>query len=310
MKVLPLLPIWTISFERTTEGELPMNISLSALDELASRTTDDAWLRMLVQAADSPTIEGVRFPASPAPDWQAAFVGSSGVSALHEAFQFYRLITGQARELGQPLNRASRVLDFGCGWGRYIRFFMKCVASNNLFGVDVDPDMIGFCKISGLPAQFSTVPPFGPTGFEAKSFDLIYAYSVFSHLAEPAHLAWLQEFCRILRPGALLVITTQARHFMDHVQLVKEKAPEARSDWERSLCMGFPDPAAVLAAYDRGDFVFADTGGGDHRPPSFYGEALIPQNYIEHRWPRGLKLLEFIDDGSRFPQAVAILRAV
>ena len=286
-----------------------MNALPSTLDELASRTTDEAWLQMLAEAADSPTIEGVRFPASPAPDWQAAFVGSSGVSALHEAFRFYRLVKEQAQRRGRPVDPTSRVLDFGCGWGRYIRFFMKCVTATNLFGVDVDPDMIGFCKISGLPAQFSTVPPFGPTAFDAKSFDLIYAYSVFSHLAEPTHLAWLQEFCRILRPGGLLVVTTQARHFMDHVQAVKEKAPEERSSWERSLCAGFPDAAAVLAAYDRGDFVYAATGGGDHRPSSFYGEAMIPRAYMERRWPPGLRLLDFINDRDRFWQAVAVLEA-
>jgi SAM-dependent methyltransferase len=281
----------------------------ATLDKLASRTTDEDWLRILSKVANEPMAEGVRFPASPAPEWQAAFVGSSGVSALHEAFKFYQLVKAQALRLGRPLDHTSRVLDFGCGWGRFIRFFMKCIAAANLFGVDVDPDMIGFCKISGLPAQFATVPPFGPTALEAKSLDLIYAYSVFSHLSEQAHLTWLQEFCRVLRPGGLLVITTQARHFMDHVRSVNNKAPEARSDWERSLCMGFPDPAVVLAAYDRGEFVFATTGGGEHRPSSFYGEALIPRSYIERQWPSDLKLLEFIDDRNRFLQAVAVLQA-
>jgi SAM-dependent methyltransferase len=281
----------------------------ATLEDLASRTTDERWLRILSKVANAPTAKGVRFPASPSPEWQAAFVGSSGVNALHEAFKFYQLIKAQALRHGRPLDRMSRVLDFGCGWGRFIRFFMKCIAAPNLFGVDVDPEMIGFCKISGLPAQFATVPPLGPTAFEAESFDLIYAYSVFSHLSESAHLAWLQEFSRLLRAGGLLVVTTQARHFMDHVQAVKNKAPEARSDWERSLCVGFPDAAEVLATYDRGDFVFASTGGGDHRPSSFYGEALIPKSYIERRWPSDLRLLEFMDDRNRFPQAVAILQA-
>ena len=291
------------------EGGQAMKFFSTTLDALASRTTDEAWLRILSKAANAPTIKGVRFPASPAPEWQSAFVGSSGVSALQEAFKFYQFIKAQAAHHGRPLDRMSRVLDFGCGWGRYIRFFMKCIDSTSLFGVDVDPDMIGFCKISGLPAQFATVPPLGPTAFEAKSFDLIYAYSVFSHLSEPAHLAWLQEFSRLLRPGGLLVATTQARHFMDHVQAVKRKPPDTRSDWERSLCIGFPDATEVLAAYDRGEFVFAATGGGDHRPSSFYGEALIPRSYIERRWSPDLRLVEFIDDRNRFSQAVAVLQA-
>ena len=32
----------------------------------------------------------------------------------------------------------SKILDYGCGWGRIIRFFLKDVPSRNLFAVDPD----------------------------------------------------------------------------------------------------------------------------------------------------------------------------
>jgi SAM-dependent methyltransferase len=200
------------------------------------------------------------------------------------------------------------VLDFGCGWGRFIRLWMTDVPASNLFGVDVDPDMIGFCRVSGLPAQLAVVPALGPTEFETGSLDLIYAYSVFSHLSEVAHVAWMEEFRRILKPGGILVFTTQARRFLTWTEGLREQPEEALSVWERSLRTAFPQVGRALVEYDAGQLVFAATGGGDHRPSSFYGEAAIPEAWLRARWEgQGFALRAFIDDQVRCPQAVAIM---
>ena len=45
----------------------------------------------------------------------------------------------------------------------------------------------------------SAVEP--PLRFADGSFDIVYAYSVFSHLSERVQLRWVEEFARILRPG-------------------------------------------------------------------------------------------------------------
>jgi len=59
------------------------------------------------------------------------------------------------------------------------------------------------------------VPALPPVEFPAGFFDIIYAYSVFSHLNEDTHLKWIEEFSRILKAGGLLLVTTQARRFID-----------------------------------------------------------------------------------------------
>ena len=283
--------------------------TLTPLAEFGVRCDDAAWLNSLKAASIGSVVDGVQFPSPPDPKWQSNFVGMSGATALEDAFGFYQFVKAEYKGLsGSALGATTRVLDFGCGWGRYLLFFMKDVTASNLWGVDVDPDVIGFCKVSGLPVQLSTVSPYGPTGFASGSLDLIYSYSVFSHLAEPAHLAWLHEFRRILRPGGILVITTQGRHFIEKVTQLLAGAKKDLGPWERSLVASFKNPEASLAAYDRGEFVYTPSGGGDHRPATFYGEALVPMGYMQRSYPRGMELRAFISDPSKFAQAVAILQ--
>jgi SAM-dependent methyltransferase len=294
----------------TEQGAIALSdLVPKSIAELGAQCDDRTWLNTLKEVSVGPIIRGVRFPSPPEPRWQSNFVGMSGATALDDAFVFYQFVKAEYQHVsGRPVQTDTRVLDFGSGWGRYLLFFMKEVASENLFGVDVDPDVIGFCKVSGVPAQLSTVPPYGPTMFASSSLDLIYSYSVFSHLAEPAHLAWIHEFGRILRPGGILVLTTQARHFMQQIKGLVGKSREDLSPWERSLAAVFRDPDDSLAAYDRGEFVYAASGGGDHRPATFYGEALVPKEYMERKYPRGIELQAFISDPSKFAQAVAVLR--
>jgi SAM-dependent methyltransferase len=44
-----------------------------------------------------------------------------------------------------------------------------------------------------------------------QSFDLIYAFSVFTHLDVAAQKAWLDEFRRILRPGGNLLLSVHGK---------------------------------------------------------------------------------------------------
>ena len=53
--------------------------------------------------------------------------------------------------------------------------------------------LIQVCKQTFPAANFETVEPFPPTSLPAGSFDLVFAYSVFSHLSEAAATAWVEE---------------------------------------------------------------------------------------------------------------------
>lgn len=102
----------------------------------------------------------------------------------------------------------SRVLDFGCGCGRLLRFLPMAGRPLDAVGADVNRDFVDWCdrEISGASAIRSGELP--PLDLEPGSFDLIYALSVFSHLDAEHAVGWMSEFDRLLAPGGTAVITT------------------------------------------------------------------------------------------------------
>lgn len=268
---------------------------------------DDQWLDMLIRSVKTSNVDGFELPGFPSEEFQRGTVGSSGVNAIaYEGYNFYRLVKQYASQLGITLNRNSTLLDFGCGWGRMIRFFLKDVASENLYGIDVDPAMVDTCVKTIRTGNFSLVNPCPPTGFVDNSFDIVYAYSVFSHLAEPVHIQWIAEFARILKPGGILLATTQARRFLEFCHSLQGKDHEFL--WHQFLANSFLDIEAAYADYDSGKFLYSATGGGPARDASFYGEALIPRQYVEQEWTKYLQFRDFVDEPSLLPQALIVMQ--
>ena len=55
------------------------------------------------------------------------------------------------------------------------------------------------------------------------------------------------------------------------------------------------DFRAAIAAYDRGGFVYAPTGGRQELTSEFYGEAVIPRTYVEKNWTESFELVDFVE---------------
>ncbi|AWI81608.1 hypothetical protein CEW87_20955 [Parazoarcus communis] len=268
--------------------------------------SDEDWQNVLIRSVNMPSYQGFPLPGFPEDALQTGTVGSSNEPALREGFNFYRAVKALCATHGHPLSAATRLLDFGTGWGRYSRIFMKEIAPDNITGVDVDPDLVQVCRRTFPYCNFELVPPFPPTELPAAQFDLVIAYSVFSHLSEAAATAWVEEFARILAPGGMIAITTQSRRFLAYCDTIR-RTGEITHPWHLKLAESFVDLEASQAAYDQGEFLFSATGGGDARPSSFYGEALVPPAFVERVWSRFLEPVTYIDDGS-LPQALIVMR--
>lgn len=247
-------------------------------------------------------------PGLPDDATQRAFIGSAGDGALGEAFSFYEICLDKIAALGgRPLGRDSRVLDFGCGWGRTIRFFMRDVPVDQLVGVDCMPRAIDLARQTNPWCRFALIPPLPPLegpDFPSAGFDLIYLYSVFSHLSEEAHELWLREFHRLLRPGGLLLATTWAREYI--IRCGRARHGDTLGTHPGSLG-AFQGTTDWLARYDRGEFCHSPVGGGDALSSSFYGESCIPRPYVEARWSRTFRALDYVEaDGRRLWQNLIV----
>jgi SAM-dependent methyltransferase len=100
-----------------------------------------------------------------------------------------------------------RVLDFGCGAGRMLRFYPCTPGQSEVWGVDIKAKHILWCQqYLSPPFYFATTTTMPHLPFEDNYFDLVYCGSVFTHISDMAD-AWFLELRRILRKGGHAYIT-------------------------------------------------------------------------------------------------------
>lgn len=274
------------------------------LREKYGHLSDDAWHGVLTDAARG-TLQNPDLPGFPHDEIQAQFVGSSRVDALNEAYAFYRHFKGICASNGAAFEGTQSLLDFGCGWGRFIRFFAKDFSPERIFGADVDPGILQICEDTGVPGNFQRVDSIGALQLPDACIDKAIAYSVFTHLPEHVHLHWMRELARVTRPGGIFALTLEPRRFLD---FVADVAPKGDSGWHRGMAAFAKQVPELKARFDRGEFVYLPTGGGDYRPHDVYGEAVVPLKYIETHWRDSFDVIDYLDDPGRFWQAVLVVR--
>jgi SAM-dependent methyltransferase len=203
-----------------------------------------------------------------------------------------------------PLDTQTRVLDFGCGWGRHYRFFLRELKPGNFVGIDIDAGCIETCRRTIPMGNFEQCEIQPPVRFDSASFDVVYAYSVFSHLSEKAHLRWIEEFGRILRPGGMLVVSTMLR---EHLGVWLEQSTDESKPWcIANLKRVNFDIDRFQAGFDSGQFLYCPTGGGGIRSDDFYGEAIISPAYARENWAAQFRIVDYLSYPQSHPQALIV----
>lgn len=265
------------------------------------------WLNTEGQKSN-PELRAI-LPGWPSEDVYLTATGYTGERAQRHAFSLYRLFRGLVENHQGRLDEGAAILDFGCGWGRILRFFLRDVDPSELWGIDIRHKSIEVaCQLFQGKGHFEAINAHPPTAFPEGMFGLIYSYSVFSHLAEDVHNEWLAEFRRILKPDGILIATTLPRSFMEMVDRFRKKGlpqHDARlGDYMKELAATFPDMEKHLADYDNGKYCFA------HRVTKrgqAYGETCIPKQYVLDRWTGYFTFVDYIDDPEVCDQNVIVV---
>lgn len=126
-----------------------------------------------------------------------------------------RLIEEHLGSMGVDLARTRRVLDFGCGCGRTLRWFLRECPDVEFHGADVDEEAIEWCRANLKSARFLRNDPLPPLPYPDLHFDVIYCLSVFTHLDEDMQDSWLAELSRLLAPGGVLLLTVHGDRAAD-----------------------------------------------------------------------------------------------
>ena len=116
-------------------------------------------------------------------------------------------------------------------------------------------------------------PARAPLPYADGQFDLVYAFSVFTHLTERMQHEWIAEVRRVLAPGGLLLFSTKGDSHAHH--LTKPGGP------------GLDD-------YNAGRFVITDASvEGSNLCAAYH-----PYDWVVQEMLKGLELLEFSPGGA------------
>nr|MDQ3341906.1 class I SAM-dependent methyltransferase [Myxococcota bacterium] len=120
------------------------------------------------------------------------------------------------RQIIPPITRflrtekATRLLDIGCGTGRTLHQLARAHPSLGLWGVDLSP---AYVKVARERARDATIAVENAEAlpFADGAFDIVTSVYLFHELPRNARRNVVREMHRVLRPGGLLVIEDSAQ---------------------------------------------------------------------------------------------------
>jgi len=206
-------------------------------------------------------------PGMPSDEVQRNWTGSCGIPLLKQSCDFVRSLDKACHDyLGHPIQ--GRVLDYGCGWGRIMRLMLRYVPAGQIYGLDPWDTSIALCRDHRCPGHLDScdyvpqsLPLTGP-------FDLIYAFSVFTHLSEKTANAIMTLLRDYIAAEGLLAITIRPPDYWDMHQ-----------DWHENY-----NKAMLLQQHEERGYAFMP----HYREPIdgdiTYGDTSMTLDYIRQHW--------------------------
>lgn len=257
--------------------------------ELFGDVSDDLWLWMNTEGyRRSPELREI-LPVLPEDEVQRHWTYRTGDETLLEGFGIYLLVRELYEHHVGPIDDVGDILDFGCGYGRVIRFFLRDVDHRRLFGTDNDRELIDFCRQSNRWCNFAQNEAEPPLPFEDNQFEYVFVYSVFSHFSEEMHWRWLEELKRVVRPEGVLAISVRRRNFIEELRDMRESGTLDESEIIFTMLVDTDD---VLARYDAGEFFFEPYSS---LQDPWWGEAQIPRAYVVREWGRLFEVVDWVE---------------
>jgi SAM-dependent methyltransferase len=198
------------------------------------------------------------------------------------------------------LENVARMLDWGCGCGRVTMHFLADGLVSEVHGSDIDGEAIAWCQQAFPRGKFQQNEPYPPLPFPDGYFDLVVAYSVFTHLDRNVQKQWLAEMRRLIAPEGLFLATVNGE--LGALYSFPERAPRgfqerlnealgARSMIEGGIIDSIDDPALKGVS-----------------PDGYYRGVFQNRTYTVREWSPFFEILEYREAGVGNYQDLVVLR--
>jgi 2-polyprenyl-3-methyl-5-hydroxy-6-metoxy-1,4-benzoquinol methylase len=223
---------------------------------------------LLAPPSSAPTLRTL-LPRMASAEVQQHWTGASGEHLMRISVEFMRSVDTACREyFGHGIE--GKVLDYGCGWGRLLRLLLAYVEPERIYGADPMEASLDLCREYQCPGQLALCANI-PTALPfAETFDLIYAFSVFTHLSEMTADAVLGALRGSISSNGMLVITIRPSDYW-----------AVHTAWH-----GDYSPQNLRERHETNGFAFIPHA---HQPSSegiTYGDTSMTLDFIRRRWPQ------------------------
>ena len=138
-------------------------------------------------------------------------------SYRERALNVISLIEESLAAAGRTFDDVDRWLDFGCGYGRVVRFLAERVPAERIHAADVVEEGVRFCA-----SEFGVHPVLSRVDLatlQLGRFDFVYAISLLTHLDERNSVELLRLLGESLEPGGIVLFTIHGRHSLENAGL-------------------------------------------------------------------------------------------
>lgn len=197
--------------------------------------------------------------------------------------------------IGAAVGDFPRVLDFGCGCARVLRWLPQEAPGIDIHGCDIDEQAIAWCQ-ANLPAMtFATNEAEPPLPYADGTFDLILNHSVFTHIDERMQDLWLEELRRVLKPGAIALLSVHgpfAFGLTEHASRFEgDMAAVMRKEIERDGILYMTSDTYVGSSF-----------------PSFYHTTFHAPWYVFEHWSQWFSVRAYLPKADLSFQDIVLLQ--
>jgi hypothetical protein len=271
--------------------------------DVARTLTPKDWHDLLMKSGtnDEITLDGMPLPKFPPTEVQMRLNGRPASQSMPAALALYRYSMAAFDAAGFD-RKTSSYLDFGAGWGRIWRYFLRDFYFERCLAYDVNPKLQKLWSDVNISGNIRIGKAYHPLPFEPHSLTLVTSNSVWSHLSENLAKDSLAKLRLVMKKNGIVVLTTFG---IKHLTFFK-KIQDGEVQNARMALRNLPvDMAEMIKLYEKGKFTFIPTGKNEDLIE--YELAAIPRKWFEENLT-GFVLEDYTDD--ILPQTLVRLRAV